>query len=156
MLPKKNTIILAALMLGVPAALLAQQDPFIGSWKSKKGATINKYEDAGGGKLKVTVTGVDKAGQPTVHSRIEEYDGKPNKVEGEDGTDAISVKRIDPHTIEGDNWLDGKPRAHFTVTVSPDGKTLTKKIKGTNKDGQAYEDVRVSDKMEEGRMPGEE
>jgi hypothetical protein len=144
---RTRAMLLLVLALGISRVLLAEDDPFVGSWKNKKGGGINQYEPAGDGRLKVTVFPAPESNQK-VHSRIETYDGKPHEVVGEEGTEAISVKRIDSHTIEGDNWLGGKPRAHFTVTVSQDGKTLTKKIKGTNKDGQAYEDIRISEKQE--------
>ena len=139
------------LALLAPASLLAADDPFVGSWKSSKSSNINTYEPAGNGSLKVTVSRVTK-GVPNSHSRIEIYDGKPHPIEGEDGshgtqpTDHISVRRINSHTIVGENWFQGKVRASFTVSVSPDGKTLTKTVKGT-KNGQPYEDVRISHKQ---------
>ena len=102
---------------------------------------MNKYELAGDGNMKVTVTNSGGA-----HSRVEIYDGKPYPVEGEEGTDAVSVSRLDAHTIQGENWYQGKPRARFTVTVSMDGKTLTKTIKGTKANGEPYEAVRISHK----------
>jgi hypothetical protein len=107
--------------------------------------------------LKVTVIRITD-GQPTSHSRIEIYDGRPHPIVGEDGsfgtepTDAISVRRIDSHTIEGENWFQGKVRASFTVVVSPDGKTLTKTVKGVKK-GVPYEEARVSYKMAEKDAP---
>ena len=144
-----RAMVLAAFALSIPMGLWAQNDPFLGSWKRKENPThINKYEPAGKGQMKVTVSRITK-GVPNSHSRIEIYDGKPHPVEGEDGsfgtipTDAVSVRRIDSHTIAGENWYQGKVRARYTVTVSPDGKTLTKKIKGV-RDGQPYEEVRVS------------
>src|SRR5262249_55610662 len=97
-------------------------------------------------------------GVPNSHSRVEVYDGKPHPIVGEDGsfgtiaTDAISVRRTDSHTIEGENWFQGKVRARFKVAVSPDGKTLTKTVKGVNK-GVPYEDVRVSYRMSEKDAP---
>ena len=138
---KGKFLTLLVLVFGISLGLYAQDDPFIGSWRNPKTQTVNQYEPAGDGKMKVTVTTTKGA-----HSRVEVYDGKPYPVEGEEGTDAVSVTRIDSHTIQGENWYQGKPRARYTVTVSKDGKTLTKTIKGTKADGQAYEDVRVSHK----------
>jgi len=135
---------------------MALDDAFLGTWKLslekskyQSPAPISytyKYETGDNGTLKVTVASVDANGSPNTHQRVETYDGKPRPVVNDPGAEAVSVKRVDDHTIQGINWKKGKPVTSFTRTLSQDGKTMTVTVDGTTAQGKHYHDVRVFEK----------
>ena len=57
------------------------------------------------------------------------FDGKDYPIAGT-GIDTISLKRIDPNTIERTGKVRGMVTETGTMKVSPDGKVLTITIKG--------------------------
>ena len=159
---RTRAMILVAAMLSIPAGLTAADDPFVGSWKlniekskynpgpppPKGSVRILTIESVGGGRLKVTIPGVDAQGRPDPHSRVETYDGKPQPTgESPDVAEAFSAKRVDLYTIELDNYRKGQVISHLTRTVSKDGKTMILKSKGTTVRGQPFEDMRFYEKQ---------
>ena len=58
----------------------------------------------------------------------------------------VSLKRIDARTTVRTDKKGGKVLATRTRVVSQDGKTLTITSKGTNAQGQAFNEVGVYDK----------
>ena len=154
-----RTIFLFAAMLVVVPALRAADDPFIGTWKlnlekskyslgSLPMSSKNTYEAAPGGGLKLTVTTVMAEGTPSIIERIERYDGKPHPVQKErSGADAISTTRIDNYTIEVLSYKHGKIVTRLTRRISGDGKSMTSTSKGTNAQGQKFEEFRFFDRQ---------
>jgi len=69
------------------------------------------------------------------------FDGKDYPITGT-GLDTISLKRIDPNTIERTGKVRGMVTETGTMKVSPDGKTLTISIKGSY-NGTSYSSVQV-------------
>ena len=153
---------LLVVLLGLSAALRAADEPFLGLWKINLNKSkyqsappitnTFKYEPAANappnsGWMKVTVTQVDAQGQPNTHDRIQTYNGKAHPVVNDPGAEAVLVKRVDPHTIQGSNWKKGKIVVRFTRVVSQDGSTLTTTVDGVNAQGKRYHDVRVFDKQ---------
>jgi hypothetical protein len=140
---------------GVQSAF-AQGDSFLGTWvlnvaKSKftpgpppkEDTTV--YEAAGQG-LKITTTGIDAAGKPTMTVYTANFDGKDYPVTGEANFDMTSLKRIDANTIEFTRKKAGKVVLTATGVVSKDGKTRTHTTTGVNAQGQKMNNILVYDK----------
>lgn len=138
---------------------VAADDPYVGIWKlnlekSKYSdgplpiSSKNTYEPAAGGGLKLTVNTVTADGKTSIIERIERYDGKPHPVEKERSVaDAISTKRVDQRTIEVVSYKNGKVITRLTRRISADGKTMTSTSKGTNAQGQKFEEFRFFDRQ---------
>lgn len=150
-------MMLLLVVFGISVVLTAANDPAVGTWKLNLAkskytgvqppkSNINIFELTSEG-MKVTVRLVSAEGKQSSNERIEIYDGMPHPVKGagSGGANAVSVKRIDPYTVEGDNY--GQVSNHFTRVVSKDGKTMTVTVKGTLAQGQPYQEIRVFDKQ---------
>jgi len=158
MVAPKMMLALVVIMLSISAVLMAANDPSVGTWKLNLAkskytgvqgpkSNINIFEPTPEG-MKVTVRIVSAEGKENSTERIEIYDGVPHPMKGAGpGGAAVSVKRIDPYTVEGDQLANGKVSFHFIRTVSKDGKTMTVKVKGTLAQGQTYDEIRVFDKQ---------
>jgi hypothetical protein len=57
--------------------------------------------------------------------------------EGERNYDSTVVSRKDPNTIEMSALQKGKERTHVKLSLSRDGKTLTRSFSSTNAQGGA-------------------
>ena len=159
--PLRRLTLTAALAAGaVFAVSLGAQatDPLIGTWKlnvakSKytpgpvpKSQTV-KFESSGQG-VKVTVDGVNADGtRMPVTQYTANYDGKDNPITGSQDVDMVSLKRIDARTTVRTDKKGGKVLVTRTRTVAQDGKMLTITSKGTNAQGQAFNEVGVYDKQ---------
>jgi hypothetical protein len=66
--------------------------------------------------------------QPTGESFTAKLDGKDYPFKGSYSFDTVSLKRIDDRTVEETNKRGGKVISVHTITVSPDGKTLTEVV----------------------------
>ena len=138
--------------------LWAQQEPLMGTWKlnlakSKyspgpppRSRTL-KYEPSGTNKVKLTNDGVLANGETTHAEDAYVFDGKDYPVTGDANVDMVASRRIDAYTTETLSKKSGKTVTTTRRVVSPDGKTLTITAKGTNANGQPYNDVRVFDKQ---------
>ena len=144
------------LALTAAGVVLAQSDPFVGTWKLD--VAKSKFDpgpapqsqtrtwDASG---KVSVEGINAAGKPMSYGYPIMKDGKdyppmgaiPNKA------DTISTKKIDSNTIEANFMRGGKHAESTKFEVSKDGKMLTINAKGTNPDGSAFNNVTVWEKQ---------
>ena len=151
-------------MLLVSIALRAADDPFLGTWKlnlakSKYNpgpppkSNTYKFSLAGANGVKLIADGVGAQGNPNHREYTANYDGKDYPVTGNPDADSVSLKRVDAYTVEGTQKLAGKLVRTFRRAVSKDGKTLTVTEKGTNAQGQAYNNVVVYDKQSEPRLP---
>jgi hypothetical protein len=63
--------------------------------------------------------------QPTGQTYTAKFDGADYPVKGDYGWDTVSLKRIDPHTIEETDKFKGSVIGLATSTVSANGKTMT-------------------------------
>jgi hypothetical protein len=151
------------LVLAVSALGLAAADNSIGTWKRNlaktdysQGTTPNNpivdqtvvIEPVEGG-VKVTSTGKRKDGTPINTTSVRKYDGKFHPVSGS-GTlfDASSVKQVDANNFTSESKkTGGKYHTSGTMTISPDGKTMTLKQKGTNEEGKPINFTVVYDKQ---------
>jgi len=73
-------------------------------------------------------------------------DGKDYPLNGAPNADMISVKRVDPKTIETTWKKDGKTVMKTRGVVSGDGKTRTVTFNGTDPQGHKVHNVVVYEK----------
>ena len=127
----------------------------MGTWKlneakSKLPAGAQKntsvtYE-AAGDMIKVTVEGVDAAGQPTKNEWTGKFDGKDYPVTGEANADARSYKVVNDRTLEFANKKGGKATLTGRIVIAEDGKSRTVTTTATGADGKKVETTAVYDK----------
>ena len=95
------------------------------------------YEAWEGDGIKAAYNQVQADGTRTSISWSAHYDGKDYKYTGSVTTNAISVKRIDPNTMEAILKKDGKTLRTVRTVISNDGKVLTQTtIGGIGPNGQ--------------------
>ena len=145
---------LAALFVGLTVCLA--DNPQMGTWKLNEakskfspGATKNNtvvYEPAGDS-VKVTVDGVDGAGNPIHSEWTGKFDGKFYSVTGDPTSDMRSYRKINNHTLA----LTGKKGGKITLTgriiVSANGRTRTVTTTGTDSKGKRFSTKAVYDKQ---------
>lgn len=117
--------------LGASAAPDQAADPLIGYWKINwsKSEGPPRQEDLAckfdmtpqGRQWTVYIT-VDGKKSTRVSPAID--DGKTYPVTGHEGSDAITLKRIDSHNWVETLWKNGKPTFQGTWKLSADGKFL--------------------------------
>jgi hypothetical protein len=145
---------LVAFFAGLAVCLAA--DPNIGTWKlneskskiapgTPKNTTVVYVAD--GGKIKVTVDGVDKDGKPTHNEWTGMFDGKDYPIAGDPMNDSRGYKKIDANTVELWNKQGGKVMVTGTIVIAPDGKSRTLTTKSKGADGKEVVSVAVYDKQ---------
>ena len=131
-------------------------NPHIGTWKlneaqskipagAQKNTTVT-YE-AAGDMIKITVEGVDAAGQPSHNEWTGKFDGKDYPVTGESNSDARAYKVVDARTLTFANKKAGKATLTGRIVISEDGKSRTVTTTATNPDGKKVESTAVYDKQ---------
>jgi len=154
---KRRIGIFAALVIALAAGsvLLAQSNPFVGTWKLN--VASSKYDpgpapqsqtrtwDASG---MVMVNGINAAGKPVSYGYPIKGDGKEYPTMGAvpNTADKITTKKIDANTYEANFTKAGKHVETATFKVSNGGKTLTIMAKGAT-DAGAFNNVLVWDKQ---------
>lgn len=144
-----------AVILALSAALIAQTEPFLGTWELNlakssitRGAppqseTIANVAEPGG--FKSTLTSVTGRGTG-VEIHHYNFDGGFHQTEGSDPRE-LSFKRIDRRTIESDTRRNGQITVNRRFVLSEDGKTMTVTASGVTGGGQKYtNDTRVYDR----------
>jgi hypothetical protein len=76
------------------------------------------------------------------------FDGKDYMVQGTDEYMTYAYKRIDERTYEIVAKLDTRITAVATVTLSPDGRTLTSVTRGKSARGQEVTNTTVYERIE--------
>jgi len=154
---KRRIRVFAALVIVLAAGsvLLAQSNPFVGTWKLN--VASSKYDpgpapqsqtrtwDASG---MVMVNGINAAGKPTSYGYPIKGDSKEYPTTGAvpNTADKISTKKIDANTFEANFTKAGKHVETATFKVSNGGKTLTINAKGAT-DAGAFNNVLIWDKQ---------
>jgi hypothetical protein len=145
-----------ALSLVASDVLLAQSNPFIGTWKlnpakSKLTSGVLPKEETVtiqmvGGQDQVTLNGTAADGSP-ISMKFETPDkgGVGKFLAGP--FDSASGKIINDNTREITWMKGGKEMMHLHVVVSKDGKTQRNTVKGTNAQGNPVSGVEVWDKQ---------
>ncbi|HKN23564.1 MAG TPA: hypothetical protein VJX72_01860 [Candidatus Acidoferrum sp.] len=159
---KRALFLLAFLVLTAVAVgpLLAEDNPFLGTWKlnlakskfvtapAPKSQTRTVAVQGNG--VKYSFEGVGADGTPFAFSFVTYYDGAEAAVTGTGtpaGADAITLKRVNPHKVEGTLSKGGKEVGKVVAEVSKDGKVTTVKGKGKTADGKEYSTESVYDKQ---------
>jgi hypothetical protein len=154
---KRSIEVFAALVIVLAAGsvLLAQSNPFVGTWKLN--VASSKYDpgpapqsqtrtwDASG---MVMVSGVNAAGKPMSYGYPIKGDGKEYPTTGAvpNTADMLTTKKIDANTYEANFTKAGKHVETATFMISNGGKTLTIHAKGAT-DAGAFNNVLVWDKQ---------
>ena len=149
-----SLLTLAVLFVGVTVCLA--DSPQMGTWKLNEaksrigpGAPKNNtvvYE-AAGDSVKVTVDGVDGAGN-AIHSEwTGKFDGKFYPVTGDPTSDMRSYRKINNHTLALSGKKGGKVTLTGRIVVSANGKTRTVTTTGTNSKGKRVTTRAVYDKQ---------
>ena len=100
--------------------------------------SLTMVREAAGGGAKVTVTGERSDGKEVNAAYTAKYDGSPASVSGGGAPyDSASIKQVNAHTFTWDATNSTtKYHSHGQIVVSPDGKTMTLRAKGTGADGK--------------------
>ena len=128
----------------------AGANPNMGTWKlneskskitpgSPKNTTVVYTAD--GGKIKVTVDGVDKDGKPLHNEWLGMFDGQDYKIVGDPLLETRGYKQIDPNTVELWNKAGGKVMTTGKIVTAPDGKSRT--LTTTRKDASGKEVIDI-------------
>jgi hypothetical protein len=158
-----NRILVAVAILAalVPSVLLAQSNPFVGTWKLNTAkskyspgpapqSTTATYQAQGDG-VKVSSDGTAGDGSRVAWSYTANYDGKDNPISGTttalNGADTVALKRINPNTTEATFKKAGRVVLTGRQVVSKDGKVMTITAKGTAANGQPINRLLVEDKQ---------
>ena len=148
-----------AVALFTSGMVLAQTDPFVGTWKlnvakSKFGpGTERKSEtrivESSPTGMKVSVDRTNGDGGNQQYNYTTDFSGKPHPITGMAPyeADSIAVTLGTSNTLSFKLTKGGKPVGSGTTVVSADGKTLTLTSKGTDASGKTISSVAVYDKQ---------
>jgi hypothetical protein len=147
---------LALFFAGTAICFAFADSPHMGTWKlneakSKIPAGFTKnttvvYE-AAGDSVKVTTDGTDKDGKPLHTEWTGKFDGKDYPLTGDPTADARAYTKIDDHTLTTSNKKNGKATTSGRIVVSPDGKSRTLHLTGTDAAGKKVSSTAVYDKQ---------
>ena len=153
------------LVLGFAGSVCLAKDANLGTWKLNEsnsrwspGAPKNQtvVYKAERGDIKITVDGTDADGKPTHNEWSGKFDGKDYPVTGDATSDTRSYKKIDnPSNCDKLNFCsveltakkDGKVTMSGHIVVSPDGKSRTATVSGTDPNGNKIETTVTYDKQ---------
>jgi hypothetical protein len=150
---------LAALLFA--AAVVAQSDPAVGTWKlnpeksryspgpAPKSNVITIV--AAGDTLKISSKGTDASDKPTTTSYTATFDGKDGPITGNPAYDTVSHKRIDANTTEQTRKKEGKTVQTAVRKISADGKTMTVTSRGETATGRTLNNVAVYERQQASR-----
>jgi len=156
----KRVLFVLSLLVLSSVPLLAQDNPFVGTWKLN--LAKSKFEPgpapksqtrtvaAQGDGAKYTFDGVAADGTPFSYSFTVKYDGKDYPVTGTGmpaGADSIAIKLIGTNKAEAIQKKGGKEVAKAEAEVSKDGKVSTVRVKGKTVDGKDFHSESVYDKQ---------
>lgn len=152
---KIRTSLLTLAVCLIAATMGFASDANMGTWKLNEakskfpaGASKNTkvvYE-AAGDDVKVTVDGMDAAGNPTHNEWTGKFDGKDYPLTGDPSANTRSYKKVDARTTELTNKKDGKVTASGKIVIAADGKSRTVTVSGTDAKGKKFHYVSVYDK----------
>lgn len=159
---KRTLFVLAFLILNVVVAcpLMAQDNPFVGTWKLN--LAKSKFEPgpapksqsrtvvAEGTGAKYSFESVAADGTTPAYSFTTSYDGKDSPVTGNGmpgAADSIALNRVSSNKVEAVLKKGGKQIGTSVSEVSKDGKVTTIRGKGKNSDGKEYNSVSVYDRQ---------
>jgi hypothetical protein len=139
---------------------VAKADPFIGVWKlsaekskyESGGAPrsfVRSYEDRGGGTIFMTTDVTIPQGSTRAYL-VYRRDGKPypEAALGAESIRMVTVTALDSRTESMSVLVDGKSSSTpSTISISPDGLTMTQVVTGTNSRGKAFTNTVVYERQ---------
>jgi len=153
---KTKTIVMTVAVCVLAVAVCFASNPNMGTWKLNEAkskippnGTKNNtvvYE-AVGDNIKVTVDGIDGTGKPLHTEWTGKFDGKDYPLTGDPTADTRSYKKIDDRTTELTNKKAGKVTATARIVISPDDKSRTVTVSGTDASGKKVSGTGVYDKQ---------
>lgn len=147
------------LALSFIGTLIAQTDPFLGTWKlnAKKSKFVpgppRKSETrivvTGPNGMRISVDRVNGDGSTEEFEYTTNLDGKNYPITGQGpyGADSIAANLSAPNTIQSTLSNGGKVVATAVSIVSNNGRILTITTKGTDAQGRQFTNVSVYDKQ---------
>jgi hypothetical protein len=154
---KKRTIVLSIVMCFVGVALCAAaENSMLGTWKlneakSKIPAGASKSVTvvyaAAGDDLKCSIDGVNGEGKPTHTEWTGKIDGKDYAVTGDPNQSTRSLKKINDHTFEVTVKKGDKVTISGRLEISPNGKSRTVILSGTDAAGNKIQTASFYDKQ---------
>ena len=153
---KAKTIALTISLVFVTVAMGFQTtNPHMGTWKlneakskfAGKARNHTVVYEAAGDQTKVTVDGVDEAGNNTHSEWTGKFDGKDYPVTGDTNSDVRSYRVINKNTMTLTGKKGGKTTLTGRITVARDGKSRTVTTTATNAQGKKVRNVTVYDKQ---------
>jgi hypothetical protein len=153
----KTKTLLTLVLCFAAGTICFAASPQIGTWKLNEAKskitpgtaknTMVVYQDATGGKVKITTDGVDGAGKPTHAEWTGNFDGKDYPVTGDPTSDMRSYTKVDDRTLDFAVKKGGKVTVTGHVSVSADGKSRTVNTSGTTAKGKKFRNTSVYDKQ---------
>ena len=155
-----TVVTIAVFVILASGMLLAQENPFVGTWKLN--LVKSKFSDtpapksetrtieAQGHGLKASFEGVAADGSTISWTFTSNLDGKAEPVTGSgipSGADMLATKRIDANTLATTYLRAGKVVRTSRTAVSKDGKVTTVTAKMTDASGKPMTVVSVWDKQ---------
>ena len=142
-------------LVGVSTGMvLAQANPLIGKWTMNVAKSTSSYKggttvvEAVGDGIKMTVEMINPDGTKRNWSFTANYDGKDVPVTGDSPFgDTSALTRVDARTTRIASKHQGKPTTVHVIVVSPDGKTRTSSVKGTDKTGKPLDAMSFYEKQ---------
>ena len=162
---KTKTAVLVLVLCFAGSVVCLASDANLGTWKLKEaksifspGAPKNQTVvcKATGGNIKITVDGTDADGKPTHSEWSGKFDGKDYPLTGDSTADTRAYKKIDNFTncakqnfctLEFTAKKDGKVTMSGHIVVSPDGKSRTVTVSGTDPNGNEIDATALYDKQ---------
>jgi hypothetical protein len=156
-----SVVVASAVLLGVGVVVRAQAmyPGLLGTWKMNVAkSTYNpasaapksngsKWESVEGGYRSIT-DGVDAQGKATHTEITTKFDGADVPLKGAPVPNTTrAYKRIDDHTWQFVDKVDGKVTTTTRVVMAADGRTRTNTQTGKNAQGQAVNSVQVWEKQ---------
>jgi hypothetical protein len=154
----------AALIFSTIAVMgLRPYDALIGTWKINLGGNSTnetryasgfpvpksqtcKYEAVGNDGVKYTEDTVGADGRSVHVEYTAQMDGKDYPVTGDPYRDAVVLKRVKPHMVEGTSKKSGEVTGTFTIVLWGNGLLMTVESKDI-RSGKTYENRAVYNKV---------
>jgi hypothetical protein len=152
---KAILLAIATLLVGVMVCFAAE-DVNMGTWKlneakpmiapgGAKNTTV--VYAAAGDDVKVTVNGVDAAGNPTHGEWTGKFDGNDYPLTGEPAADTRAYTRVNDHTLSMTEKKGSAVVETALIVVAADGMTRTVTLNATDASGNKITSTMVYDKQ---------
>ena len=153
---RTRTILLTLVACFMAAVAAFAADASVGTWKlnsakskftpgTPKNDTV--IVEVAGANMKITVDGTDGDGKPAHNTWTGKFDSKDYAVTGDPASDMRSYTAVNDHTWTLAQKKGGKVTTTGRIVVSPDGKSRTVTVTGTDPQGKKIASTAVYDKQ---------